>query len=62
MDPQTDGSNTLQQRLTQLRAAWQQHKPDYAQRRDDLRRLRAAFKARIPEMTEAIAADFGHRS
>lgn len=62
MDPQTDGSNTLQQRLTQLRGAWQQRKPDYAQRRDDLRRLRAAFKARIPEMTEAIAADFGHRS
>ena len=62
MDPQTDGSNTLQQRLTQLRSAWQQNKPDYTQRRDDLRRLRAAFKARIPEMTEAIAADFGHRS
>ncbi|PZU17208.1 MAG: coniferyl aldehyde dehydrogenase [Shinella sp.] len=62
MDPQPDGSNTLQQRLTQLRSAWQQRKPDYTQRRDDLRRLRAAFKARIPEMTEAIAADFGHRS
>ncbi|WP_313274027.1 coniferyl aldehyde dehydrogenase [Stenotrophomonas sp.] len=62
MDPQTDGSNTLQQRLTQLRETWQQRKPDYTQRRDDLRRLRAAFKARIPEMTKAIAADFGHRS
>lgn len=37
-------------------------RPGYAQRRDDLRRLRAAFKARIDEMSAAIAADFGHRS
>ncbi len=48
--------------LSQLRSAWQQQRPDYAQRRDDLRRLRAAFKARLPEMVAAIAADFGHRS
>jgi len=62
MDPQTDGSTNLQQRLAQLRGAWQQHKPDFQQRRDDLQRLRAAFKARVPAMAEAIAADFGHRS
>jgi len=62
MDPQTDGSTNLQQRLAQLRGAWQQHKPDFQQRRDDLQRLRAAFKARVPVMAEAIAADFGHRS
>lgn len=37
-------------------------RPGYEQRRDDLRRLRAAFKARIGEMSAAIAADFGHRS
>ena len=48
--------------LAQLRGAWQQQRPDYTQRRDDLRRLRAAFKARLPEMVAAIAADFGHRS
>ena len=62
MDPQTDGSTNLQRRLAQLRGAWQQHKPDFQQRRDDLQRLRAAFKARVPAMAEAIAADFGHRS
>lgn len=62
MDPQTDGSTNLQQRLAQLRGAWQQHKPHFQQRRDDLQRLRAAFKARVPAMAEAIAADFGHRS
>jgi len=48
--------------LTRLRTAWQAHKPDLAQRRDDLRRLRSAFKARLDEMTRVIAADFGHRS
>lgn len=50
------------QTLAQVRQAWMRHRPDYAQRRDDLRRLRAAFKARIGQMSEAIAADFGHRS
>ena len=45
-----------------LRASWQAHKPDYAQRRGDLVRLREAFRARIPAMDAAIRADFGHRS
>ncbi|MFD0739556.1 coniferyl aldehyde dehydrogenase [Lysobacter koreensis] len=45
-----------------LRAAWQARKPDYAQRRGDLERLRDAFRARIPAMDAAIRADFGHRS
>jgi len=48
--------------LDRVRAAWMRQRPGYAQRRDDLRRLRAAFKARIDEMSAAIAADFGHRS
>ncbi|WP_442684611.1 coniferyl aldehyde dehydrogenase [Stenotrophomonas sp. JC08] len=48
--------------LDQVRAAWMRQRPGYEQRRDDLRRLRAAFKARIGEMSAAIAADFGHRS
>lgn len=47
--------------LQALRAAWQVRTPDYRQRRDDLRALRAALKARLPRMVEAIAADFGHR-
>lgn len=45
-----------------LRAAWRAKKPDYAQRMDDLARLKAAFKARMGEMEAAVRADFGHRS
>ncbi len=48
--------------LARLRAAWQARKPGPAQRRDDLARLRDALKRRLPEMADAIAADFGHRS
>ena len=48
--------------LARLRGAWQQARPDLAQRRDDLQRLRDALKARLPEMAAAISADFGHRS
>ena len=45
-----------------LRSAWDAHKPDFAQRRDDLRRLRSVFAQRIDAMDAAISADFGHRS
>jgi coniferyl-aldehyde dehydrogenase len=45
-----------------LRTAWQARKPDLAQRRADLIRLRDAFRARVPQMDAAIRADFGHRS
>lgn len=48
--------------LARLREAWRADKPDYAQRRDDLRRLRQALKSRLDEMAETISADFGHRS
>jgi len=48
--------------LDRLRAAWQAHKPDRAQRSADLLRLREALKRRLDEMTRTIAADFGHRS
>ncbi|TWT22476.1 coniferyl aldehyde dehydrogenase [Luteimonas marina] len=48
--------------LAHLRDAWQARKPGPAQRRDDLARLRDALKRRLPEMADAIAADFGHRS
>lgn len=52
----------LQVTLARLRQAWMDKRPDRAQRRDDLLRLRAVFKARVGQMSEAIAADFGHRS
>ena len=45
-----------------LRDAWLQNRPDERQRREDLLRLRTAFKASLPQMTEAISRDFGHRS
>jgi coniferyl-aldehyde dehydrogenase len=48
--------------LHPLRSAWQANRPSLDQRRNDLQRLRAALKARLPQMAEAIAADFGHRS
>lgn len=47
--------------LARLRAAWQGKRPDYAQRRDDLQRLRETLKRRLEEMAETIASDFGHR-
>ncbi|MBW8852365.1 MAG: coniferyl aldehyde dehydrogenase [Xanthomonadales bacterium] len=48
--------------LDRLRAAWRAQRPDRAQRMADLDRLKAAFKARMGEMTAAVRADFGHRS
>ena len=48
--------------LQGLRTAWQARKPDQAQRRRDLQRLRDALKRRLDEMADAVAADFGHRS
>jgi len=48
--------------LQGLRSAWQARKPDQAQRRRDLQRLRDALKRRLDEMADAVAADFGHRS
>ncbi len=52
----------LQPTLARLRAAQCAKAPDYAQRMDDLARLRRVFKARLEDMVTAIAADFGHRS
>lgn len=45
-----------------LKQSWQQNRPDERQRREDLLRLRTAFKASLPEMAQAISNDFGHRS
>ena len=58
---QTDAAD-LAEIVARLRAAWRTRKPGYAQRIDDLTRLRAAFKSRMAEMEAAIRADFGHRS
>jgi len=55
-------SAELKPTLDRLRMAWRAKKPDYAQRMDDLARLKAAFKARMGEMEAAVRADFGHRS
>lgn len=48
--------------LERLRRAQAARTPDHAQRRDDLRRLRQVFRARMDEMVAAISADFGGRS
>ena len=52
----------LRPTLDRLRAAWQAGKPSYAQRIDDLQRLRDALKRRLGDMAGTISADFGHRS
>lgn len=57
-----DAVSELAPTLERLRKAWRAKKPDYAQRMDDLARLKAAFKARMGEMEAAVRADFGHRS
>lgn len=62
MDPTHIAPTALPSILHTLRTAWQAHRPSLEQRRNDLQRLRAALKSRLPEMAEAIAADFGHRS
>ena len=59
--PHTDTA-ALPAILHTLRTAWQANRPSLEQRRSDLQRLRAALKARLPQMAEAIAVDFGHRS
>ncbi|MBS0461810.1 MAG: coniferyl aldehyde dehydrogenase [Proteobacteria bacterium] len=48
--------------LRKLRAAQAARIPDYAQRRDDLDRLRRAFQGRVEEMAKVVSADFGNRS
>lgn len=55
-------SEKLKTTFDTLKQAWQQNRPDEQQRREDLLRLRTAFKASLPEMAQAISRDFGHRS
>jgi coniferyl-aldehyde dehydrogenase len=47
--------------LQAQRTAWGARTPGYAQRMDDLARLRDAFKARLEDFARAVSADFGHR-
>ena len=63
MDMTADTQITdLQPTLARLRSAWQDSKPTYEQRRNDLIRLRDALKRRLDEMTRTVSSDFGHRS
>ncbi|WP_225444871.1 coniferyl aldehyde dehydrogenase [Pseudomarimonas arenosa] len=54
--------NELQPTLQRLRDAQRARVPDYRQRVDDLKRLRAAFKAGLEGMVNALQQDFGQRS
>jgi coniferyl-aldehyde dehydrogenase len=56
------GIEPLNAALAKQRAAHAARTPDYAQRIDDLVRLRSAFKARLPAFVDAMSADFGRRS
>lgn len=62
MDMNATSADALVPTLHRLRTAWLAHRPDYAQRQDDLKRLRAGLKDRLEPMVKAISADFGHRS
>ncbi|WP_312326089.1 coniferyl aldehyde dehydrogenase [Stenotrophomonas sp.] len=62
MDPTHTAPAALPALLRTLRQAWQSNRPSLDQRRNDLQRLRTTLKSRLPEMAEAISADFGHRS
>ncbi|MHB8679886.1 MAG: coniferyl aldehyde dehydrogenase [Rudaea sp.] len=61
MDTQASAAD-LNTTLARLRAAQKRIVPDYAQRMHDLKRLRAAFKARSEEFAATMSADFGRRS
>jgi coniferyl-aldehyde dehydrogenase len=52
----------LNTELARLRSAQRRNPPDYAQRIDDLKRLRGAFKLRLETFAAAMSADFGRRS
>jgi coniferyl-aldehyde dehydrogenase len=62
MDRPVSTPAELNAQLARLRAAHQRQTPDYAQRIGDLKRLRAAFKARLDDFVAAMSADFGRRS
>jgi coniferyl-aldehyde dehydrogenase len=63
MDPATPSLPDLAARFAQLRDAQRrQPPPDYAQRMDDLARLRHALRSRLAEFAAATSADFGRRS
>ncbi|MEO8672258.1 MAG: coniferyl aldehyde dehydrogenase [Tahibacter sp.] len=58
----THASPDLHPVLSRLRDAHRAAPPDYAQRMDDLARLRGVFKNRLEALCEAMNADFGRRS
>ena len=62
MDTPLPTAHALHAQLLRMRAAQQRDTPSYAQRMDDLRRLRSAFKQRLEEFAAAMSADFGRRS
>jgi coniferyl-aldehyde dehydrogenase len=63
MDPiDAEQVSELEPARARLRSAWQAAKPDYAQRRADLQRLRRTLKARLETMALRISEDFGGRS
>ncbi len=58
----TEATSPLVDLLARQRRAHQLATPSYAQRMDDLARLRAAFKRRLDDFARAMNDDFGRRS
>jgi coniferyl-aldehyde dehydrogenase len=57
----TLSADDLAAQLAAMRAAHRRATPDYAQRMDDLQRLRAVLKAHLAQFADAMSADFGRR-
>jgi coniferyl-aldehyde dehydrogenase len=58
----TFSADDLAAQLAAMRAAHQRNAPGYAQRMDDLARLRAVLKAHLRPFADAMNEDFGRRS
>jgi len=58
----TFSADDLAAQLAAMRAAHQRDAPGYAQRMDDLARLRAVLKAHLRPFADAMNEDFGRRS
>ncbi len=61
-EPAASRTDALRTSLATMQAAQRAQVPDYAQRMDDLLRLRSALRTRLDGFATATSADFGQRS
>ncbi len=61
-EPITHDARAMAAQLAQLRSAWENRRPDYAQRMADLSKLRTAVADRAEDLVRAVDQDFSRRS